>query len=113
MREEAIPAQEGGSCTRKHPPTRQAAARKEHPLETRLSFKGLPRTGLHGQKRLLQEERPETVARGGPLHKRCPGRRLCTRGFSAPWVEVSLGAGEVLHLDGAGADSEADVLVML
>lgn len=32
---------------------------------------------------------------------------------SAPWVEVSLGAGEVLHLDGAGADSEADVLVML
>lgn len=46
MSEEAIPAQEGGSCTRKHPPTRQAAAQKEHPLETRLLFKGLPRTGF-------------------------------------------------------------------
>lgn len=61
----------------------------------------------------MQEERPETVARGGPLHKRCPWAQAMHKRLSAPWVEVSLGAGEVLHLDGAGADSEADVLVML
>lgn len=49
----------------------------------------------------------------GPLHKRCPWAQAMHKRLSAPWVEVSLGAGEVLHLDGAGADSEADVLVML
>lgn len=29
------------------------------------------------------------------------------------WQHRSLGAGQVLHLDGAGGDSEADVLMML
>lgn len=28
------------------------------------------------------------------------------------WQRGSLGAGQVLHLDGAGGDSEADVLMM-
>lgn len=35
------------------------------------------------------------------------------RGFLLPGSRSLLGAGEMFHLDGAGADSEADVLVVL
>lgn len=66
--------------------------------------------------------RPEEAVAGGEAGDCCtrraaaqavPRAQAMHKRLSAPWVEVSLGAGEVLHLDGAGADSEADVLVML
>lgn len=65
---------------------------------------------------------PEETGAGGEARDCCtrratvqavPWAQAVHKRLSAPWGEVSLGAGEVLHLDGAGADSEADVLVML
>lgn len=113
MHEEVIPAQERGSCTRKHPPTRQAVAQKEQPLETGCCSRGCHEQGYTARRGCCRRRGRRLLHKEGPLHKRCPWAQAMHKRLSAPWVEVSLGAGEVLHLDGAGADSEADVLVML
>lgn len=60
-----------------------------------------------------KEMEPRHVKEEDFFPPRGVGERRDQNFLPSGWQHRSLGAGQVLHLDGAGGDSEADVLMML
>lgn len=84
LHEEVIPAQERGSCTRKHPPTRQAVAQKEHPLDKGCYSRGCHEQGYTARRGCCRRRGQRLLHEEGHHTSGAPGRRLCTRGFLLP-----------------------------
>lgn len=84
LHEEVIPAQERGSCTRKHPPTRQAVAQKEHPLDKGCYSRGCHEQGYTARRGCCRRRGRRLLHEEGHHTSGAPGRRLCTRGFLLP-----------------------------
>lgn len=87
LHEEVIPAQERGSCTRKHPPTRQAVAQKEHPLETSCCSRGCHGQGYTARRGCCRRRGRKLLHEEGRCTSGAPGTGYAQEAF------CSLGSG--------------------
>lgn len=81
LHEEVIPAQEGGSCTRKHPPTRQAVAQKEHPLETGCCSRGCHEQGYTARRGCCRRRGRKLLNEEGRCTSSAPGTGYAQEAF--------------------------------
>lgn len=79
--EEVIPAQERGSCTRKHPPTRQAVAQKEHPLETGCCSRGCHEQGYTARRGCCRRTGRKLLHEEGRCTSGAPGTGYAQEAF--------------------------------